>query len=211
MVHVLGPLRRRVKTEKPRWQPPDIGLQPLRQEASSPANAERMMERPLDECVPAGLGLLGLPGACLSGLGVPKSPGIWKCRAEPLRTSRSGALTPTSVTTGYCFRGPLPTVTTHSPPPGFSKAARGTVTFPAAQTSLSAPSGGVTACGWSLPDQAQQGSEGVGLCSFPAFSSSPVACLLHLPLAATCLGLLAHTWFGLKSRRTIGHTPSLRP
>lgn len=45
------------------------------------------MERPLDECVPAGLSLLGLPGACLSGLGVPKNPGIWKCCAEPLRTS----------------------------------------------------------------------------------------------------------------------------
>lgn len=88
---MLVPLRRRAKTEKPLWQPPDIGLQPLRQEASSPANAGRIMERPLDECVAARLGLLGLPGACLSGLVVPKNPEIWKCRAEPLRTSRHAA------------------------------------------------------------------------------------------------------------------------
>lgn len=50
-----------------------IGLQPGEEEAIGTANAERIMEKPLDEYNSARLGLQGIPGACIPGLRVPSS------------------------------------------------------------------------------------------------------------------------------------------
>ena len=43
-----------------------------RMKLSHSANAERIMEKPPDKDDSARLGLLGIPGACTSGLGVPE-------------------------------------------------------------------------------------------------------------------------------------------
>lgn len=76
---------------------------------SRSANAERIMEKPPDKDDSARLGLLGIPGACASGLGVPEQ------HSKPWDPALSPSASPTSLpgkNQGDQVQGLLPQFTT---------------------------------------------------------------------------------------------------
>lgn len=153
--------------ERPVWEPPQMGLQPGGEEAICAANAERIMKSHRMSKIQLGLAsqafqepesqAWGSPSSTPRTLGSGTELFSLSHRAAGQKPGWQGAGSPTSATTQGCFQATLLKVMAHSPLPGFGKGAgdkagqEGAVTFPPAQTSLSAPNSDITTLGRSLP------------------------------------------------------------